>query len=338
MRSEPSLRGLSLGGAMLVAACAAGCGTPAPPNPARSSTSAAASVEPTAAPPGPASGSAASSPTPLAGSGAPAADALPTALGLLGSCGELGCLRFDTPEHAFDFVLASRPLVLAVGETHAQKGSEAGASTTKRFTDQLLPMLRERASDLVLELWVADGSCGQQEKQVAKQQAPVTQKQAATNTNEFVVLRDRAVALGLAPHVLRPSCAEYDRISKAGEDAVSEMLSMITRLTVRTVTARLEANTQQQRDKIVLAYGGAMHNDLAPPPERAQWSFGGELQRTTNGRYVELDLIVPELVRDTDSWKALPWYRYYRADAFPRDVLLYRPQPGAFVLIFPKSG
>jgi hypothetical protein len=189
----------------------------------------------------------------------------------------------------------------------------------------------------VLELWVADGSCGKQEKQVQKQQAPVTEKQASSNTNEFVVLRDKAVALGLRPHVLRPTCEEYDRITKAGDDAVSEMLSMITRLTVRTVKAGLDANAAQKTESIVLAYGGAMHNDLLPPPERAQWSFGAELQAATQGRYAELDLIVPEFVRDTDSWKALPWYRYYRPDAFPGDVLLYRPTVGSYVLIFPKT-
>src|SRR5690606_19555909 len=39
-------------------------------------------------------------------------------------CGELGCLRFASAEAAFRHLLAEKPLILAVGEAHAQKGTE----------------------------------------------------------------------------------------------------------------------------------------------------------------------------------------------------------------------
>ena len=88
---------------------------------------------------------------------------------------------------------------------------------------------------------------------------------------------------------------------------------------------------------MVVAYGGAMHNDLKPTPERKAWSFGPDLQAFTAGRYVELDLIVPEFVRDTDTWKSLVWYPYFQKDAHPDRTTLFRPNPGSYVLIFPKS-
>src|SRR5687768_1530623 len=38
-------------------------------------------------------------------------------------CGDLCCRAFPSPEAAFAAVLAERPLVLGIGEAHAQKGS-----------------------------------------------------------------------------------------------------------------------------------------------------------------------------------------------------------------------
>ena len=50
--------------------------------------------------------------------------------------------------------------VLAIGEAHAQGSGPKLPSSTRRFMDGLLPRLSPRATDLVIELWVANGSCG----------------------------------------------------------------------------------------------------------------------------------------------------------------------------------
>src|SRR5688572_11328442 len=66
------------------------------------------------------------------------APSIPTPEGAT-SCGsDPPCLRFATPEDAFRHVLAKEPVVLAIGEAHAQKGTEAIASSTKRFTESFL--------------------------------------------------------------------------------------------------------------------------------------------------------------------------------------------------------
>ena len=105
------------------------------------------------------------------------------------ACGELGCQEYSSAEKAFAQVLAEEPRVLALGEAHAQKGSEGVASTAKRFGEQLLPLLRGRATDIVIELLIADGKCGKPvEEHVAEQQRPVTENQAASNQNEFIEL------------------------------------------------------------------------------------------------------------------------------------------------------
>jgi hypothetical protein len=231
-----------------------------------------------------------------------------------------------------------RPRILAVGETHAQK-DENVPSATKRFTETLLPALSGQASDLVIELWVGNPACVKQVQQVAKQQKDVTATQAPTNQNEFMVLGDAAKKLGVFPHALVPSCDEYTRILDAGGGDIDAMLSMIARLTARDVGALLDkdAGVGAVSEKMVVAYGGAMHNDVAPRPGHEAWSFGPALVAKSGGRYVELDLIVPELVKDTDAWKAQPWYPHYRPEAHGSETLLFTTGPKSFALVFPRT-
>ena len=253
------------------------------------------------------------------------------------TCGQIDCLLFDSAQEAFAHVLASEPLVVAVGETHAQQGTEALASTTHRFTENLLPMFEHRASDLVLELWVADGKCGQQEQRVAQQQKPVTETQSKGNQNEFLALGNKAKSLGIRPHVLRPSCEEYDAIVSAEDDAIVKMLEMIARLTTTMVRAILERNQKQRTERMVIAYGGIVHNDLVPRAGREAWSFGPALKSLVQGRYVEVDLIVPEYIKDEPPWTSLGWTERFDRSAHPDRARLLQPSPGSYVLVFPNS-
>lgn len=253
-------------------------------------------------------------------------------------CGELACHRFPSAADAFRTVLAEHPLVLGIGETHAQAGDPAVRSSTMRFTTELMPLLADLASDLILELWVADGTCGQVEQQAAETQHPVTAPQRDTNQSEFVTLGHRAHELGLKPHVLRPSCAEYERVVSAGADGVVELLTLIAQHSEALIAATLQRNRAQGVERMVVAYGGAMHNDLAPREGREDWSFGPSVSHHTGDRYVELDLIVPEFIKDTEIWRALPWYAHFDPTLHPDEVTLLRVRPRSYVLVFARSG
>jgi hypothetical protein len=166
----------------------------------------------------------------------------------------------------------------------------------------------------------------------------VQQAQAQQNPNEYVALGTRAKALGVQPHLLRPSCDDYASLADAGPDVVSESLGLIKRLTQADATALFRRNETAKTGKVVVTYGGAMHNDLAPAENLRQYSFGPELSATTSGRYVELDLIVPEYVKATDVWQKLPWYAAFQADTGPKDKpTLYRLADRSFVLVFAAS-
>lgn len=251
--------------------------------------------------------------------------------------------EFETSAAAFRHVLATAPAILAIGEAHAQKGTDGIASATRRFTDELLPLVAPRASDVVVELWAPDPRCLTEVKQVASAQRPVVDRQAETNQNEYVTLGARAKALGVVPWLLRPTCDDFAMLADAGPDAVPQMLRLVKRLTAHKLAQVWEENRADAGGppKIALAYGGAMHNDLRPSPEGADFSFGPELERLSGGAYVELDLIVPEYVKDTPAWQKLPWYAAWeaeKADGRPRGTAtLFVLAERSFVLVLPSA-
>jgi hypothetical protein len=242
-----------------------------------------------------------------------------------------------SPESVFREILALRPLVLAIGEGHAQKGTEGVPSATRRFTESLLPMLAGRASDIVIELWMQDSRCKREVERVREQQKPVVEQQARTNKNEMLILAEEAKKLGIVPWPLRPTCEEYDAVSKAGDDAIPAMLELTAKMASRTIEACLRRNAQNGSDKIVVSYGGAMHNDLAPATGREAWSFGPRMKELAQGRYVELDLFVPESIGDTESWRKLAWYPLFDRTRPHADTTAFHPSATQWVVIFPTT-
>jgi hypothetical protein len=250
------------------------------------------------------------------------------------ACGALDCLAFSTPQAAFEHVLETQPRILAVGEAHAQAGTSSIHSSTRRFAMQLLPLLRGKAKHLVIELLVAN--CKEKTvERVTQTQKPVTEQQAKSNQNEFLKLGDYAQQLGIEPQALTPDCAEYESIAAAGEDGVARLLTLVARRTESAVQALLAK--PDTSGELILTYGGALHNDLSPAPGQESWSFGPELARASHGRYVELDLIVPEFVKDSEAWRKMPWFSAFDREHLTDETLLYHPGDSSYVLIFPKT-
>ncbi len=269
----------------------------------------------------------------------PAIDAAPTPQGFRGGlpCLDttMDCGRFDTPQAALAAILQDKPLVLAIGEAHAQKGSTV-PSSAKRMTDALLPELKGKASDLLVELMNPPTGCNKTTVEVKEKQKVVTSHQAENDQNEYVQMGDAARKLGIVPDLLRPTCDDLAAINDAGADAIDLSLQTIARLTKTRVKALRErdAKTPEDSEKMVLTYGGAIHNDLAPPPERVAWAFGPDLAASTNNRYVELDVYVPEFIEATESWKKLEWYSHYDLSKLGDKVTLFHPREHGYVMIF----
>ena len=228
---------------------------------------------------------------------------MPTAASstLQGSPCGLDCAQYDSPRAAFAEVLTNLPTVLAIGEAHAPKGT-VDASSAKRFADELLPLLAGRASDLLVELMMPPRSCVDAAAEVRTKQQPATSRQAETNQNEYVSMGEKARTLAIVPDMLRPTCADMDAVRDAG-DAIDASLQMIARLSVSQAERLLDRDAQSEADrgKAVVLYGGMLHNELSPSPERASWSYAPALDAYVHGRLVAIDLVVPEIISATTT-------------------------------------
>jgi hypothetical protein len=252
-------------------------------------------------------------------------------------CGALECRRFEDAASALRFVLRERPLALGVGEAHAPAGAEGIPTTAARFSEQLLPVLEHRASHLIVELLNPNRDCPAAARPLQQAQQPVIQAQSHENQTDYVALGIRARALGIEPFVLTPSCEEFQAIADAGEDAIPRTLSTIAAITTRLLERALRQNRELGRDRLVVAYGGALHNDLGLDEARASFRYGNALSDFTGGRYVALDLIVREFIKDNAAWQALPWYGQFDPKSDPASYLLLQPSPHSYVLFFPAT-
>jgi hypothetical protein len=252
-------------------------------------------------------------------------------------CGATPCRLFRDERAAFAAILGPSPALLAVGESHALRGSEAIEPSTRRFTRELLPMLAGQASDIVIELMLPNPRCAPESKKAQKEQKVVTEHQAKTDQNDYVALGTRAKELGIRPHALEPTCDDLSSIAKAGPDVVTVSLSVITRLATETLSRLLAANVAAHDPRMVVAYGGLMHNDLVPPPERAQWSFGPAMKEKTSDRYTELDIVAPEQIEDSPTWRSLGWVPTFDRDEHAERAVLLLPSAQSYVLVFPRS-
>jgi hypothetical protein len=180
-------------------------------------------------------------------------------------------------------------------------------------------------------------ACRVEAKAAAKEQEVVTERQAKTDQSDFVALAAAASGFGIRPHPLRPTCEDLGRIAGAGPDVVLESLAVVTRLSVEALTALVAEHEKHHDERLIVGYGGAMHNDVTPRAGREQWSFGPTLRGRTSGRYVELDLIAPEAITDSPTWRALPWVEGFDPKSHPTSARLLAPDPNAFVLVFPNA-
>jgi hypothetical protein len=283
-------------------------------------------------------------PQPVASASAASREAPPAATSAVAPiaggvpCGDLGCAQFDSPREAFLAAIAGDPAVVAIGEAHAPKGATV-TSAAKRFTEDLLPGLGGRASDVLVELMMPPKGCADAAAEVRKKQAPATTQQAPTNQNEYVVLGERARAMGIVPDMLRPSCADMDGVNHAGDRAIEASLEMIARLSAEQAGKLIDRNARSDADraKAVVVYGGMLHNDLDPPPERASWSYARALDAKAAGRFVAVDLVVPEFIVDDDTWRSFPWFAHYDRAKLGGKTTLFRVGDKSFVLVFPET-
>jgi hypothetical protein len=241
----------------------------------------------------------------------------------------------DSLADALAEILALEPRVIGVGELHQTHQTAGVSSTLARFAGEALPVLAPRASDLLVETWVREGRCGETEARVNRDVTADTQRPAATET-ELGALARRARELAIEPHALTMSCEDYAAVQdRDGGVDYERFLELIgARLKMRSL--ELDARADGERGAVVV-YGGAIHNDLYPDEALASWSYGPAVSKAVGDRYVELDLLVPEMIDAREASVDEDWYPVYRDHAPERGVLLIERRPRSFVIVLPRG-
>jgi hypothetical protein len=225
--------------------------------------------------------------------------------------------------------------VIAFGEVHQVTASTKTRSALTRFTDDVLPALAPRAAHLIVETWMTTGACGAAETRVTEDVARTTRRPAATEDEIVRVLR-RAKELGVVPHVLSVSCADYAALSAGGGVDYDKLLTLTRRHLERAIEQAMLLPRAPERP-LVLVYGGALHNDLYPQRDTEAYAFGRSVYALLRGNYREVDLYVPELVARVPAMRAERWFAVWRRGARPDVVVTIPRSARSLIVVFPRG-
>lgn len=218
------------------------------------------------------------------------------------------------------------PLVYAIGEYHQTRNAIAATSPLARFTREIIGLLEPRADHLVVEAWL-DASCW------GKTNDQVVAATGRTKTTEMEVLRlmQRGQRLHLQTHTLPMTCIEYDAVVDASGHVDFLLL-------LELITDKLAATTRSllAKDRAVIVYGGALHNDLYPRWPLDSLSYAKSLSDQLGGKVLEIDLVVPEVVADMSMIRSEPWFPLL-GRASPQRVLIWQRGPASYVVILPAQ-
>jgi hypothetical protein len=222
--------------------------------------------------------------------------------------------------------------VIGFGEIHARRDRPAATSTLAAFT-RALPALAGRLSDLVIETWVVDPGCGAPAVDATARIEAAVERPAQTRS-EIARLTDAARAARVQPHAMTLHCADYAAVAPA-----AAMLTLTTGELRRIVTSAVAHRDAEPGHRPWIAvYGGALHNNRLPDAGVAEWSYAADADRATGGRFVEIDLVVPELAAASPAARREPWFALAGA---PRDpalpVLVWTRGERSFVVILPPA-
>jgi hypothetical protein len=244
---------------------------------------------------------------------------------------------FDTSAAAIEELLKSKPQIIGFGEYHKLQSSAPVHSALRRFADEIFDVLGPHSRDLVLETWSVDPKCGKQGS-AAKAAVEKTIERPPETQNEMQTLVKKTETYGMRGHVLHFSCEDYKALLKKQELDSSLLLELVTqKLAEAAITAfSTKTSNKTNKDKLVLIYGGATHNDRSPYAGLEVWSYVAELEKKTNANFMEVDLYVPEFVKDDPLLKQEAWYPLLTRARNDR-VILVRRDSTSYILIMRQA-
>lgn len=239
--------------------------------------------------------------------------------------------EYATTTDAIDAILAEVPdvRVYAVGEYHVTRRTKSTTSSLSHFTDEVLDLLEPRAHHLVIESWL-DTKCQTSARAQIASAIDRPKQQQGKQLDALIVKSKR---LRVETHDLPITCIEHDSLLDArGRVDFLQLLELVTDKLHEETRDLLAADPTSP----VIVYGGALHNDLYPRWPLEDLSYAVPLSRELGGGVLELDLIVPEVVRDLALARSEPWAPLLHL-ASPDRVLVWERGPSSYVVILPAQ-
>ena len=226
--------------------------------------------------------------------------------------------------------------VIGFGELHARTDRPNVRSALSHFTSDGLPAIADKLSDLAVETWIVDPTCGQQAQDATVKLTTAMRRPEATKS-EIATLAEAARGRKIQPRAMTLGCGDYEKIAPTGKDVQpEEMLTLTTRELGRLATAAVSLRDGETGYRPWIAvYGGALHNDRFPEPSVAEWSYAAQVDAATKQHFVEIDLIVPEFAEGDPVSEKQPWFALTKA----RDgkVHVWKRGERSFVIVLPRT-
>lgn len=236
---------------------------------------------------------------------------------------------------AFTHIMRDRPRVLGVGELHVRTDKGPTQSALSRFSAEAMPALGPQVSDLVIETWIVDPAC--KIGGAATQRVETAMKRPESTKHEIGGLIGIIKQNGIKAHVMRLTCDDLAAVAPPEGVDAEKLLGVVTRELGRVSRSAVRYRDERAEPRpLIVVYGGALHNDLYPYKSTAQWSYAPALDEATGGRFVEVDLYLPELVEGQALYEAEAWYPLL-AKAPPDKILLIERAPHSWLAILPRA-
>jgi hypothetical protein len=241
--------------------------------------------------------------------------------------------RYPDLGAALTAIIPADARVVGFGELHARVDRPNVRSSLSIFTGAI-PAIGEKVSDLIVETWIVDPKCGKAAVATTKKIETDVKRPEATKS-EIQLLADAAKTAKILPHAMTLGCKDYEILAPKGTPDPLAMLTLTTKELTRIALSAVAHRTKEgnKRPWITL-YGGALHNDRFPDPAVAEWSYAATVDKATANKFVEVDIIAPELAEPDVVSQKQPWFPLIST---AKEFRVWKRGERSFVIVTPRT-
>jgi len=249
-------------------------------------------------------------------------------------------------------LIKGNPNLLAFGETHPRTDDWNKPTPLKLFSNQILPLLREHEYyDLVIEMFYSNEigdrtinnfiKTGELKYDFRKNIYPSNGVNQSGLDHLLKRARDPKKPVSIYGGGPRYNDREtpyiYD-IESGRDKSNAKLIALTRRITQRTTEKALKL-LMRPGSKKVITYNGGYHNDVINQFGVNGFSFGEFFIKKTKYKYVEVDLLSPEMMNYSgDNNYAYPEYERWLKTAVPqKGVMLIKRGDSSYTIMFPAG-